>query len=408
MNKVFLIDDHNSFDYSSLLVTVSSAKSYYPYFKTIDIKDLFINLIIAIINDLPLTLIDSDLNESELSALGLNSINKPVELKTNNTIVESSQLTKRVLESKSEITLFTSGTTGQPKKVVHSLNGLTRFVKNDNKHSHDVWGFAYNPTHIAGLQVFLQALININTIIILFNKEKEQIFDFIDKYKITHLSATPTFYRLICSSEKSFTFTKKITLGGERSSESLYAKINALFPNAKISNIYASTEAGSLLLSKNDLFKIPEEYNKQIVISEENELLIHKSLIGNSEIIVIDNGYYATGDIVEWVDKDGGFFRISQRKNELINTGGYKVNPVEIEEVIRLIRGVEDVLVFGKPNSVLGNILCADIKVNDEFKLDELGVRAHLSSLLQSFKIPRKLNFVDSIKQTRTGKAKRV
>lgn len=97
-------------------------------------------------------------------------------------------------QSVSEITIFTSGTTGQPKKVVHSVSSLTRAVRLGKKYKGQVWAYAYNPTHMAGLQVFFQALENQNTLVNVFNKQRVEVYEKIFKYHITHISATPTFY----------------------------------------------------------------------------------------------------------------------------------------------------------------------------------------------------------------------
>ncbi len=90
----------------------------------------------------------------------------------------------------------------------------------------------------------------------------------------------------------------------------------------------------------------------------------------------------------------------------MINVGGYKVNPVEVEETIRKIEGIQDVRVFAKSNSVFGNIICCEVvKTSDE--IDEVSIRSFLQSKLQEFKIPRIIKFTDKILTTRTGKIQR-
>jgi acyl-coenzyme A synthetase/AMP-(fatty) acid ligase len=88
--------------------------------------------------------------------------------------------------------------------------------------------------------------------------------------------------------------------------------------------------------------------------------------------------------------------------------GGYKVNPEEIETVITQIAGVEQAIVYGRPNSILGNILCADVKLEKNISLSELHIRQYLIGKLQDYKIPRKIQFVESFKLTKTGKIKRL
>jgi acyl-CoA synthetase (AMP-forming)/AMP-acid ligase II len=137
-------------------------------------------------------------------------------------------------------------------------------------------------------------------------------------------------------------------------------------------------------------------------------LLVHKSLLGKSDSFIYFEDYYKTGDLIEWINKENGIFRFKSRKNELINVGGYKVNPEEIENTIMQIEGIQQVIVYGKSNSVLGNILCAKVKLEDGFFLSELYIRQYLSDKLQEFKIPRIIKFVESFSLTKTGKIKRL
>jgi acyl-coenzyme A synthetase/AMP-(fatty) acid ligase len=362
--------------------------------------DYFCNLIVALVSDKSLILLDSDLNET-----GIIEKDKINIVKEHFSSV--AQLIEKIQLSSSEITIFTSGTTGQPKKVTHTISSLTRTVRMAVKYQHQIWAFAYSPTHMAGLQVFFQAFMNMNTLVSVFNATRLNVYDAIEQYQITHISATPTFYRLLLPVEKSFEYVQRITFGGEKSNRKLYDSMIQLFPNAKLNNIYASTEAGSLFAAKGEYFEIPESLLDKVKI-EENELLIHQSLLGHSDSFDFSNDYYKTGDLIEWVDQSRRLFRFKNRKNELINVGGYKVNPQEIEDIISQIEGVEQVLVYGKPNSVLGNILCADIRLKFSICMSEIEIRQYLSAELQDYKIPRRIKFVESFALTRTGKIKRL
>ncbi len=311
-----------------------------------------------------------------------------------------------VKASASKIYLHTSGTTGRAKRICHTIETLARNIRTGEKHSRDVWGFCYAPTHMAGLQVLLQAALNKNACVNLFGKPRQQTYSEISERSITHMSATPTFYRLLLPFERELPKVVRATFGGEKSSPSLYAAVSKIFPNAKITNIYASTEAGALLASDADIFKIPPEM-KEFVRVDNGELLIHESLLPHSGGIPISDGFYRTGDMVEFADAEGASFRFVGRTGSFINVGGYKVNPEEVEEAIKNLDGVSNARVFGRKNSVLGNILCADIKLLQNASLSESDVRAALSKTMRQFNIPRVINFVDSIILTGTGKVKR-
>ena len=402
---IFLFDKEKEYSYEEFLSSLNRGTIYYPYYKSSDVYSYFVNLIKALSSNLPLVLLDSDINPSEIDGLDENKVNVP-ENTPSLSFKSMDEVVVAVQRSKSKITIFTSGTTGQPKKIVHSISTLTRFVRLGDKYKGQIWAYAYNPTHMAGLQVFFQAFENQNTLINVFNQSREYVYHQIVDKKITHISATPTFYRLLLPFKKEYESVIRVTLGGEKSDQHLYDSIKKIFPNAKINNVYASTEAGTLFASKGDCFQIPKTIKEKFKIVDD-ELLIHKSLLGNSDSFVFTDDYYHSGDLIEWVDKDNYLFRFKSRKNELINVGGYKVNPGEVEAAIMDIPGVHQAMVYGKSNSILGNVLCAEIALEHGIELKELDIKKTLSTQLQDFKIPRRIKFVDKIALTRTGKMKR-
>lgn len=403
---IFLSDKEKDYSYDDLLRSLNEGTVYYPYYKTFDVYSYFVNLIKAIASGQSLVLLDSDINPYEIDGLDESKVNVaesigPVSFQSMDEVVAAVQ------NSKSEITIFTSGTTGQPKKVLHSIATLTRSVRIGDRYKGQIWAYAYNPTHMAGLQVFFQAFENQNTMVNVFNQSREYVYQQIWEKGITHISATPTFYRLLLPFELAYESVIRVTLGGEKSDQHLYDSIMKIFPNAKINNVYASTEAGSLFAAKDDCFQIPKAIKDKFKVVD-GELLIHKSLLGSSDSLKFTDDYYHSGDLIEWVDESQGLFRFKSRKNELVNVGGYKVNPGEVEVAIQDIEGVRQAMVYGKANSILGNVLCADVVLESGFELTELDIKKVLSSQLQDFKVPRRIKFVEEISLTRTGKMKRV
>ena len=402
---IFLIDGVASYSYDELLQAVSQGDCYIPLLKTDDLFAYFSNLVKALVNDVPLVLLDSDLNLSEMDGIDESKVNRQENLNVRkfasmNDVIEALQ------QSTSEITIFTSGTTGQPKKVVHDVPTLTRSVRKGERYINQVWAYAYNPTHMAGMQVFFQALENQNTLVNVFGVSRSEVYRLIDRYGITHISATPTFYRLLLPFEKEYPVVQRITLGGEKSDQHLYDAIRRIFPSGKINNVYASTEAGSLFAAKGDCFQLPAMFRDKFKV-EDDELLIHRSLLGKSESFQFDGDYYHSGDLIEWVNQSEGTFKFKSRKNELINVGGYKVNSSEVETVLNAIDGICQSLVYGKTNSILGNVLCADVQLEEGCSQTELEIRKLLKDKLQDFKIPRRIRIVKSFALTRTGKLKR-
>tara|TARA_B100000963_G_C22623229_1_gene671035 strand:- start:1898 stop:3133 length:1236 start_codon:yes stop_codon:yes gene_type:complete len=393
----FLIDDINN---TSIYNSFCKSTNYYKVFKQV---------ILSLMLDEEIILLDSDFTESELINLTGYSdyieFNKPIKKgKTSNLSNKRELLEKLSNSSKNwKITLFTSGTTDIPKKVSHDFKSITRFVKVTDRNKESVWGFAYNPTHMAGIQVFFQALLNGNSIIRLFGLDIKDIYSEITNNGISHISATPTFYRLLLPCNETFPSVERLTSGGEKFNEKTFKKLNQIFPNAKITNVYASTEAGTLFASQNDIFSVQQEYESLVRI-ENNELLIHNSLMGKTEIKIDE--WYNTGDVIEIISQKPLKFRFVNRKSEIINVGGYNVNPLEVEEAILMLPGINNARVYSKSNSVLGNIICCEVVVNSN-QITESSIRVFLQSKIQEFKIPRVIRFVKELSTTRTGKLKR-
>jgi acyl-coenzyme A synthetase/AMP-(fatty) acid ligase len=410
MSKLFYKDSIEgiNFNYDNLLNDLSRVNSYNKYCKTSSFYDVFKHIIISMILGEQIILLDHDFSNDEIDKL-IGDRNLIFNEKPINIIGEISfqQILEKIELNKNswKIILFTSGTTGLPKKISHTFDSLTRFIKIDRKRKDNVWGFAYNPTHMAGLQVFFQAFLNHNSIVRLFGLDRNVMLDLINKSEVTNISSTPTFYRMLLPSIYVSNKVTNLTSGGEKFDSRTLEDLKVMFPNSQIRNVYASTEAGALFSSKGDDFMIKSEF-LHLVKFIKSELFIHSSLLGESDGIKLVNGWYQTGDIIEVINEKPFKFKFLSRKNEMINTGGYKVNPTEVEHSLRQIKEIADAFVFGKKNSLLGNIVSCEIISLDK-SLTEKQIRQFLQLKLQEFKIPRIIKFVDKINSTRTGKISR-
>ena len=411
MKDIFFKDIYNNslitWDY--LINDINNSSIYNSYCKSADYYIVFKHIFLSLLINEEIILLDSNFTEPELIKLtgysDYDQFIKPLDRKKISIITNKNQLIAMLSKPKKnwKITLFTSGTTGLPKKVSHDFKSITRFVRVSERNKKSVWGFAYNPTHMAGIQVLFQALLNCNSIIRIFGLNTKDIYNEIETNRITHISATPTFYRLLLPSKKRFLFVERITSGGEKFNEQIFNQLKIIFPKARITNVYALTEAGTLFASQNDIFSIKNEYNHLIQIKD-NELLIHNSLIGTRETKI--DKWYNTKDVIEAISQEPLRFRFVSRKTEMINVGGYKVNPLEVEESILNLSGVKNVRVYSKSNSVTGSIVCCEVITNNK-QMTEASIRKSLQSKIQEFKIPRMIRFVEEISTTRTGKLKR-
>lgn len=412
MSRLFYYDsfENQEFTYEQLLSDICLTTSFTKCCKTNNYYSIFKQIIVSLLLDREIILLDGDFSDQEVERLMPDDIEHRDEPIEEEGLFQALTLENFIAQIKVhscnwKIRIFTSGTTGVPKSIVHSFDSLTRQVRISDRHRDDVWGFAYNPTHMAGLQVFFQAFMNLNPMIRLFQISKSEVFDLTNRFRITNISATPTFYRLLLPCNELFNSVRRITSGGEKFDVNVKKQLQLIFPNAKMTNVYASTEAGTLFASSGDCFEIKPEIQHLFKI-EQNELLIHKSLLGTSENMVSDGEWYRSGDLIEVIEKSPVLrFCFISRVNEMINVAGYKVNPNEVEEVIRSFDGVKDAKVYAKSNALIGNVLCAQIVSSK--RLDEPDIRKYLQGRLQEFKIPRVIQFVSSIDMTRTGKIKR-
>lgn len=405
---IFFIDEADGIkiSYDDLLAKVNNRNEINQYIYTSNIEEIMVNFVASLYYGFDVVLLDSDFSVKELELLGVTEKDLTIKhvIQCHDNVKKFAEVIDKIKSNAKNVrvTIYTSGTTGIPKKFVHSLSVLLRNIKISDKHKDDIWGFAYNITHFAGIQVFLQALMNQNTIINLFNKNLNNADMLLKKYDCNCLSATPTFYRnFIFTHKEENTKVKFVTFGGEKFENDLLMKAKNKFPLAKIRNIYASTEVGSLLSGLNDSFRIPDRLKNLVKISAENHLMIHTSLLGNKNT---DKDWYDTNDVV-LLNADGSF-KILSRDSDFINVGGYKVNPAEVESIILQVDGVLDVAVLSRKNSVLGNILVADIRKDENYLEADLkkDILAILKRELQNFKIPRIFNFVENIERSRTGK----
>lgn len=322
--------------------------------------------------------------------------------------------------SKSRIPLTTSGTSGQPKQVMHSIETLTRGLRIDIRHENDVWGLAYPLDHLAGLQVLFQALFNQNTIVQLFGLPIESVHEAIEKYGITHLSCTPTFLKMMGSGSYSHTAVQRLTTGGERCDSSAITVVKQLFPNARHRNIYALTEVGNLLVADGDQFSVPAELQKHVTVID-GGLAIHRSLLADSTIGLsgdqdtpdsdssdsvspMHNDWFLTGDLVEIISDQPLKFKFLARRDDVINVGGHKVIPQMVEACLMTLPQVQQGVVYGQKNSVTGQIVVCDVVVVPGLQLDPAIVKQQLSEELPRFAVPRIFNIVESLRMTPTGK----
>lgn len=400
-DDLFFVDKGSNccISYAELLAKLSKKEIYNPKKQQAKVEDVFIHILRGFLTDSNFLLWDMDFSEKEKQAYSVEETKNSKEC--NFEFNSVNELLTNLRQSKGTLNIFTSGTTGKPKVISHNIDIFLRFIRIGDQYKENTWGFAYNPTHMAGLQVFFQALFNKNLIVNIFEAKRKDAINLINEYQISHISATPTFFRLLLPIYENLSSVRRITLGGEKSDESLYMQLKEAFPVAKINNIYATTEFGSLLISKGEYFEVPDKI-KDLVLCKEGALFVHRSLLSENDSS--QDEWYDTGDKIDVVSKDPLRIKILGRTTNIINIGGNKVDPKEVEEIINGHEDVQIASVYSRPNSLVGNILVAEVVLHNSKSMKEKDMRIFLSDKVQDHKLPRIIKFKDSIELTRTGK----
>jgi acyl-CoA synthetase (AMP-forming)/AMP-acid ligase II len=314
--------------------------------------------------------------------------------------------------------IATSGTTGKPKLIHHNLKSLLRTCKFPNKESvnNNVWGLLYQPQRYAGLQVVLQAMIAGNTLVLPKGSFDQKVKSIVNA-GVNCLSATPSMWRklLINGSIKKLNF-KQITLGGEAVDSNILNNLTMAFPSTRIVHIYASTEAGVGFIVKDKQVGFPVQWletgidNVELKISANNTLLLKQKIMPKGDEINkrLDlNGYFDTEDVVQ-INNDRVIFL--GRDSGVINVGGNKVHPEEIESILRSFELINDARVYPKENPMIGQLVAADIVLTDdvdnhkEIKKQIIGL---CKEYLPLYKVPNIIRIVSSISLSLTGKTER-
>jgi len=313
--------------------------------------------------------------------------------------------------------IATSGTTGEPKLVVHTLSELSGSLKKDPSKGCDfVWGLLYDLSKYAGLQVYLQSLLGGSTLLVPNDMTPldKQVLYFIHN-KCNAMSATPTLWRKILMLPTSQKLQlKQITLGGEIADQPILDALALQFPRAKITHIYASTEAGVGFSVSDCHAGFPAEYLVEsprgvLLKVVDNRLFLKSDNLAKSIIDVStykdSDGYIDTGDLVEL---KGNRYYFLGRASGLINVGGNKVYPEEVEQVLLSHERIKLARVYAKKSHLMGDLVVCDMVVDiiDTDLVAQLKkqIRAHCSQYLPDWKTPVLFNIVDNIDNANSGK----
>jgi len=312
------------------------------------------------------------------------------------------------------LVLFTSGTSGKPKGAVHDFAKLLEKFKTLRKSLRTVNFLLFD--HWGGLNTMFHTLSNGGVVLALKDRRPDSICAFIENHQIELLPASPSFLNLLLISEEyknyDLSSLKLITYGTEPMPQSTLERLKKTFPEIKLQQTYGLIELGVMRSkSKSDdslWVKIGGEGYETRVADGLLEIKADSAMLGylNAASPFTSDGWFMTGDQVE---VDGEYVKILGRKSEIINVGGEKVYPAEVESIIQEMDNVAEVTVFAEKNPIMGNVVCARVRlIGDEDKKQfSTRLKIYCRQKLQSFKVPVKividaeLQFGDRFKKKR-------
>lgn len=300
--------------------------------------------------------------------------------------------------------LFSSGSTGESKAAVHDFSLLLNKFMARRKTLRTITFLLFD--HIGGINTLFYILSNVGTIIAPEDRAPEEICRLIEKYRVELLPTSPTFINMILLTrayeKHDISSLKLMTYGTEAMPEQTLKAFHARFPEIELKQTYGLSELG-ILRSKSRSsdslwFKVGGEDYETRIVDGILQIRAKCAMLGylNAPSPFDAEGWFDTQDKVEI---DGEWLKILGRQSDLINVGGEKVYPVEVESVLMEIDNIVDASVYGVKNAIMGHVVAARVKLREEETLASLRkrVRTHCRKRMQRFKVPAIIEIVDEV-----------
>jgi acyl-coenzyme A synthetase/AMP-(fatty) acid ligase len=321
-----------------------------------------------------------------------------------------------------EWVMLTSGTTGRPKLFAHTFEGLTGAIKAGQHAGADVvWGTFYDIRRYGGLQIFLRAVLGSGSFVV--SSPGESASDYLGRlaaHGVTHLSGTPSHWRRALMSPAARTIAPRyVRLSGEIADQAILNALRAFYPNASVGHAYASTEAGVGFEVTDGLEGFPATQLSSMMDVEmkveDGSLRIRSrrtatGRLGEGSAPLADaDGFVDTGDMIEL---RGDRFYFLGRRTGMINIGGLKVYPEEVEAAINRHASVRMSVVRAVRNPITGSLVAADVVLKTEAGETAVNrvadirreILAICHDMLPAHKVPAIIRFVPSLEVAAAGK----
>jgi acyl-CoA synthetase (AMP-forming)/AMP-acid ligase II len=311
-----------------------------------------------------------------------------------------------------QVVVATSGTSGPPKLVQHSWDSVLAAARLAEQWHGLAWLLVYDATRWAGIQVWAQALLTGGTLVVPASRDPDVVAAALVAEKVAILPATPTLLRRLMTSADRATLAQaapqRITLGGEAADGPLLEHAKSVFPQAKITQVYATTELGEVFRVPDGRPGFPAAWlgkslpgGVRLSTRRDGELLVQLSR---------DTAEVGTGDLVE---RRGDRFEFTGRRSDVIVVGGAKVFPKRVEEILRRVPGIAEARVYGLPSAITGELVAAEIVLADPLPEATSPDQVRTAALamcresLEAHSVPRVLDIVKQIATTAAGKTPR-
>jgi acyl-coenzyme A synthetase/AMP-(fatty) acid ligase len=316
-----------------------------------------------------------------------------------------------------EWVLLTSGTTGRPKLALHTLSSLADSAwHTDPSSGSTVWSTFYDMRRYGGLHIFLHAALTGTSLVL--SSAQESTADFLARagaHGVTHISGTPSHWRRALMSKLASRIAPEyIRMSGEIVDQAILNQVKQQYPQARVAHTFASTEAGVGFYVDDGLMGFPPELlnqNPSVEMKVQDGTLRIRStrtasryLGADSPLLKDADGFVDTGDTVEL--RDGRYY-FAGRRDGVINVGGYKVHPEEVEAVINRHPLVAMSLVKAKKNPITGSLVIADVvlKMPDEgAEASQRDILQYCRAELDPHKVPLIINIVPMLAIGDSGK----
>jgi long-chain acyl-CoA synthetase len=298
------------------------------------------------------------------------------------------------------LVLFSSGSTGKPKAALHDLSRLlAKYEKPRTSYRTIVFLLL---DHIGGVNTLFYTLSNGGAVIVPSDRSPAAICDAIEQHRVELLPTSPTFLNMLSLSgeadRRDLSSLRLITYGTEPMPASTLERACATFPHARLLQTYGLTELGIMRSQSRDSnslwVRIGGEDFEWKVVDGRLWIRARSAMLGylNAPSPFDAEGFFDTGDLVEI---DGEWVRFLGRKSDIINVGGNKVFPAEVESVLLEMDNVADVVVRGEAHALTGQVVTATIRLAREESAQEFKVRMRrfCADRLALYKVPVKVRF---------------